>query len=115
MIFLEEEFLGCHAALELAFVFDEADDAFDEAEHAGDAGPGEDEIEYSGKDVAHVELVDAESAEEDAENAGYNLIFHKSSLIFIIRKTIFPLSLKRNDCDLRSKRQNETDIICLKT
>ena len=33
----------------------------------------------------------------------------------IIRKTIFPLSLKRNDCDLRSKRQNETDIICLKT
>ena len=33
----------------------------------------------------------------------------------IIRKTIFPLSLKRNDCDLRSKRQNETDIICHKT
>ena len=80
--FLEEEFLGCYAALELAFVFNEADDAFDETQHTRDAGPGEDEIENSGKDVAHVELVNAETSEEDAENAGYNLIFHKSSLNF---------------------------------
>ena len=51
----------------------------------------------------------------DESNGTFTLVLNSLQMGSIIRKTIFSPSLKRNDCYLHPKRQNETNIICLKT
>jgi len=51
------------------------EEAVDEAEDGGDAGPEEEEIEDSGGVTVEVELVDAEGSEEESEEYADDLVF----------------------------------------
>jgi hypothetical protein len=57
------------------------EEALDEAQEAGDAGPAEEQVEYAEAVAAEVEVVEAEAAQEEGEqDAGDLVLFDCSQL-----------------------------------
>ena len=75
---LHKELLSIYTCLECLISVHQVDDTLDKTKDAWDTSPAKQKINYTWHYVAHVELVDTETTNQDSKNTCNHFILHNS-------------------------------------
>jgi len=84
---LHEELLSFNTCLELLVSVHQIDDTFNQTKDAWNTSPTKQDVNYAWHCVAHVELVDTETTNQDTEETCYHFIFHNSIVFLAVEKS----------------------------